>query len=45
VTVDEIIEALQTLEDVSIEWGRQVERGAATAAAQQAAAGAALQPA
>jgi aspartate aminotransferase-like enzyme len=44
VTVDEIVEALQTLEDVSIEWGRQVERGAATAAAQRAAAGAALQP-
>jgi aspartate aminotransferase-like enzyme len=45
VTVDEIVEALQTLEDVSIEWGRQVERGAATAAARRAAAGAALQPA
>ena len=45
VTVDEIVEAIQTLEDVSIEWGREVERGAAVAAAQRAAAGTALQPA
>ncbi|HET9852603.1 MAG TPA: alanine--glyoxylate aminotransferase family protein [Candidatus Limnocylindrales bacterium] len=45
VTLDEIVEALETIEAVSIEWGREVERGAATAAAQRAAAGAALQPA
>jgi aspartate aminotransferase-like enzyme len=45
VTLDEIVEAIETIEAVSIEWGREVERGAATAAAQRAAAGAALQPA
>ena len=45
VTVDEIVEAIQTLEDVSIEWGREVERGAAVASAQRAAAETALQPA
>jgi aspartate aminotransferase-like enzyme len=45
VTVDEIVEAIDTLEAVSLEWGREVERGAAVAAAQRAAADAALQPA
>jgi aspartate aminotransferase-like enzyme len=37
VTVDEILDALETIEAVSIEWGRQVERGAAVAAARKAA--------
>jgi aspartate aminotransferase-like enzyme len=45
VTVDEIIDAIETLETVSIAWGRAVEAGAAGAAARQAAAEAALQPA
>lgn len=45
VTVDEIVEAIATIEAVSIDWGRDVEAGAAVAAAQQAAAEAALQPA
>jgi len=45
VTVGEIVEAIETLEAVSIEWGRPVERGVATAAAERAAAEAALQPA
>lgn len=45
VTVDEIVDALETLETVSITWGRQVEAGAAGAAARRAAAEAALQPA
>jgi aspartate aminotransferase-like enzyme len=55
VTLEEILEALQTIEDVSVEWGREIERGAAVAAAreaaapeaaaQEAAAGTALQPA
>ncbi|HUQ43873.1 MAG TPA: alanine--glyoxylate aminotransferase family protein [Candidatus Limnocylindria bacterium] len=49
VTLDEILEALETIEAVSIEWGRPVERGAAVAAAQAAASQAsgatALQPA
>ena len=45
VTLDEILDALVTLEAVSIEWGRQVEAGAAGAAAERAAAEAALQPA
>jgi aspartate aminotransferase-like enzyme len=45
VTLDEIYDALETIEAVSIEWGREVERGAAVAAAKQASAGAALQPA
>ena len=45
VTVDEIVDALETIEAVSLEWGREVERGAAVAAAQRAAAEAALQPA
>jgi aspartate aminotransferase-like enzyme len=45
VTVGEILEAIETIEAVSIEWGRPVERGAAVAAAERAAAGTALQPA
>ena len=45
VTVDEIVEAIETLEVVSIAWGRDVEAGAAVAAAKRAAAEAALQPA
>ena len=45
VTVGEIVEAIQTLEAVSIAWGRDVTPGTAVAAAERAAAGAALQPA
>lgn len=45
VTVDKIVEAIATIEAVSIEWGRDVEAGAAVAAARQAGADAALQPA
>ena len=57
VTVDEIVDAIETIEAVSIAWGRKVEPGAAAAAARAAAdaagaatagaatAGAALQPA
>ena len=45
VSVDEIVDALETLEAVSLEWGRAVEAGAAAAAARKAAAEAALQPA
>jgi aspartate aminotransferase-like enzyme len=45
VTVGEILDAIDTIEQVSIEWGREVEAGAAVAAAERAAAGAALQPA
>jgi aspartate aminotransferase-like enzyme len=45
VTVGEILEAIATIEGVSIEWGRDVEAGDAVAAAERAAAGAALQPA
>jgi len=45
VTVGEILEALETIEAVSIDWGRHVERGAAVAAAERAAAETALQPA
>jgi aspartate aminotransferase-like enzyme len=45
VTLEEILDALATLEAVSLEWGRQVETGAAVAAAERAAAEAALQPA
>jgi len=45
VTVGEILEAIETLEAVSIAWGREVEAGTAVAAAERAAAGAALQPA
>jgi aspartate aminotransferase-like enzyme len=45
VTVAEIVEAIATLEAVSIAWGRDVTPGAAVAAAERAAAGAALQPA
>jgi aspartate aminotransferase-like enzyme len=44
VTVEEIVEAIETLEAVSIEWGREVERGAAVQASQRAAAPAAEQP-
>ena len=45
VSVDEIVDALETLESVSVAWGRPVEAGAAMAAARKAAAEAALQPA
>ena len=45
VTVGEILEAIDTIEAVSRKWGREVEAGAAVAAAERAAAGAALQPA
>ena len=46
VTVTDILDALLAIEDASIELGRPVERGAAIAAAERAAAaGAALQPA
>jgi aspartate aminotransferase-like enzyme len=45
VTVDEIVDALETLEAVSLEWGRPVDAGAAAPAARKAAAEAALQPA
>ena len=45
VTLEEILDALATLEAVSLEWGRQVEAGAAIATAERAAAEAALQPA
>jgi len=45
VTVAEILEAIETIEQVSREWGREVEAGAAVTAAERAAAGAALQPA
>ena len=42
VTVGEILEAIETIEAVSLAWGREVEAGAAVAAAERAAAGAAL---
>ena len=45
VSVDDIVDAIETLETVSIAWGRQVEAGVAGPAARQAAAEAALQPA
>jgi aspartate aminotransferase-like enzyme len=47
VTVTDILDALMTIEEVSIDLGRSVERGAAIAAADRAAAaaGARLQPA
>jgi aspartate aminotransferase-like enzyme len=45
VTVQDILDAMATLEAVSVEWGRDVEPGAAVAAAERAAAEAALQPA
>jgi aspartate aminotransferase-like enzyme len=45
VTLAEILDALSTIEAVSLEWGRKVEPGAAVAAAERAAAEAALQPA
>jgi aspartate aminotransferase-like enzyme len=45
VTLAEILDAIETIESVSLEWGREVERGAAVAAAERAAAEAALQPA
>lgn len=45
VTLPEILDALTTIEAVSIEWERPVEPGAAVAAAERAAAEAALQPA
>ena len=45
VTVTDILDALMAIEEVTIELGLPVERGAAIAAADRAAAGAALQPA
>jgi aspartate aminotransferase-like enzyme len=45
VTVGEILEAIETIEAVSLAWGRDVEAGVAVAAAERAAAEAALQPA
>jgi aspartate aminotransferase-like enzyme len=45
VTLEEILDALSTIEAVSLEWGREVTPGAAVAAAERAAADAALQPA
>ena len=45
VTLAEILEAIDTIEAVSLQWGREVEAGAAVAAAERAAAEAALQPA
>ncbi len=45
VTLEEILDALSTIEAVSLETGREVTPGAAVAAAQRAAAEAALQPA
>ena len=45
VTVLDILDALIAIEEVSIELGHDIERGAAIAAAERAAAGAALQPA
>ena len=45
VTIGEILEAIDTIEAVSIAWGREVEAGTAVAAAERAAAGAALTPA
>ena len=45
VTVEEIVDALSTLEAVSIAFGREIQPGAAVAAAERAAAEAALQPA
>ena len=45
VTLDEIVDAIETIEAVSIDSGRSLEAGAAAEAARQAAAEAALQPA
>jgi aspartate aminotransferase-like enzyme len=45
VSVEEIVDALTTIEAVSIAWGRDVQPGAAAAAAEKAAAETALQPA
>jgi aspartate aminotransferase-like enzyme len=45
VTVLDILDALMAIEEVSIELGHRIERGAAIAAAERAAAEAALQPA
>jgi aspartate aminotransferase-like enzyme len=45
VVVTDILDALSAIEEASIELGRDVDRGAALAAADRAAAGAALQPA
>jgi aspartate aminotransferase-like enzyme len=45
VSVEEIVDALATIEAVSIAWGLDVQPGAAVAAAEKAAAEAALQPA
>lgn len=45
VTVDDIVDAMETLEKVSLAWGRPVTAGAAGPAARRAAAEAALQPA
>jgi len=45
VTLDEIADAIETLEAVSMAWGRDVVAGRAAAVARQAASEAALQPA
>jgi aspartate aminotransferase-like enzyme len=45
VTLDEIVECMETLEAVSLEYGREVTPGAAAAAARRAAADATLAPA
>ena len=45
VTLDEIVDAIETLEAVSIDYGREVTPGAAAAAAKAAAADASLAPA
>lgn len=45
VTLDEIVDAIETLEAVSIDFGRDVTPGKASAAAKQAAADASLAPA
>jgi aspartate aminotransferase-like enzyme len=45
VSVDEIVDAMETIETVSIAYGRTIEKGAAGAAARRAAAEAAAQPA
>jgi len=45
VTLDEIADAIDTLEAVSVAWGRDVVSGRAAAIARQAASEAALQPA
>jgi aspartate aminotransferase-like enzyme len=45
VTLEEILDALRVIEAVSLQSGREVDAGAAVAAAERAAAETALQPA